>query len=236
MTPSVAVGIAGGTGAGKTMLARLLAEALGQVVVLDLDSYYLDRSELSRESRDRLNFDEPGAFDVSLLVDHLRQLRDGHPVGKPHYSFEHHARTGVETLSPAPIVLVEGLFALWWEELRGVFDLKIYLDAPPEVRVRRRIKRDIESRGRTAESVRRQYEASVRPMHELYVAPTRAHADLVLVNDRDVGAWLQAVCRALEAAGCPPYTGCGRTRASLSDEPAGSGQPCPRIVAPTDHP
>lgn len=215
MTPSFAVGIAGGTGAGKTTLARSLAAAVGEVIVLDLDSYYLDRSELSPEIRDRLNFDEPGAFDVGLLVSHLRQLRDGHSVEKPRYSFENHTRTGVETLSPAPIVLVEGLFALWWEDLRAGLDLKIYLDVPPDVRMARRIARDVESRGRTAESVRRQYEESVRPMHELYVAPTRAHADLVLVNDGDVGGCLQAVCSALEVA---------------------SGQGVSRIVAPSDQP
>lgn len=217
MTPSVAVGIAGGTGAGKTTLARLLVEALGEVTVLDLDSYYLDRSELSPEVRDGLNFDEPGAFDVSLLVAHLRQLRDGHAVEKPRYSFEHHTRTGTEALSPAPIVVVEGLFALWWEELRGAFDLKIYLDVPQDVRMARRIARDIEFRGRTAESVRRQYEDTVRPMHESYVAPTRAHADLVLVNDRDLGGCLQAVCSALESTRA--YTGTHRSR----------------MVAPTDH-
>jgi uridine kinase len=148
-------------------------------------------------------------------VGHLRQLRDGHSVEKPHYSFKDHTRTGVEALSPAPIVLVEGLFALWWEELRAGLDLKIYLDAPPDVRMARRIARDVESRGRTAESVRRQYEESVRPMHELYVAPTRAHADLVLVNDGDVGGCLQAVCSALEVA---------------------SGQGVSRIVAPSDQP
>lgn len=199
MIPSFAVGIAGGTGAGKTTLAGLLADALGHVIVLDLDSYYLDRGGLSRESRDRLNFDEPGAFDVSLLMEHLRQLRDGRPVQKPRYSFEHHTRSGVETIRPAPIVLVEGLFALWWEELRKLLNLKVYLDAPQDLRVKRRLKRDVESRGRSAESVLRQYEATVAPMHDLYVAPTRAHADLVLINDCDVGACVRAVCTALAA-------------------------------------
>ncbi len=200
MIPSLVVGIAGGTGAGKTTLAHLLAEALGHVIVLDLDSYYLDRSGLSRESRDRLNFDEPGAFDVSLLMEHLRQLRDGRPVQKPRYSFEHHTRCGAETVRPAPIVLVEGLFALWWEELRTLLNLKVYLDAPQELRVMRRVKRDVEFRGRSAESVLQQFEATVRPMHDLYVAPTRAHADLVLVNDSDVGRCVRAVCSVLQAA------------------------------------
>jgi len=199
VTPSLAIGIAGGTGAGKTTVARLVAETLGHVIVLDLDSYYLDRTGLSQKSRERLNFDEPGAFDVSLLVQHLRQLLDGRPIEKPRYSFEHHTRSGVETVRPAPIVLVEGLFALWWPELRSLFDLKVFLDAPPDLRVMRRLKRDIESRGRTAESVLQQYGATVRPMHDLYIAPTRAHADLVLINDCDVGACVRAVCTALGA-------------------------------------
>ena len=201
--PSFAVGIAGGTGAGKTTLARLLAEALDHVVVLDLDSYYLDRSGLSRESRDRLNFDEPGAFDLSLLLQHVRQLRDGRPIEKPRYSFEHHTRSGIDTLCPAPIILVEGLFALWWEELRTLLNLKVYVEAPPELRVMRRLKRDVEVRGRSLESVRGQYDATVRPMHELYVAPTRAYADLVLLNDGDVGRCVRAMCAALQGVSTP---------------------------------
>jgi uridine kinase len=197
---ALAIGIAGGSGAGKTMLARRLGEALGDVSLLDLDSYYLDRSEVSRESRGRINFDEPSAFDVNLLLYHLRQLRDGHSVEKPRYSFEDHVRTGVEPTSPAPIVVLEGLFALWWGGLRDALDLKIYIDAPASLRLQRRVRRDGECRGRSVESVLQQYEATVRPMHELYVAPTREYADLVLVNDGDIDSCVEAVCGAIKTA------------------------------------
>ena len=217
MTPSITIGLAGGTGAGKTTLAHMLAGALGEVIVLDLDSYYLDRSGLSPEMRGRLNFDEPDAFDVTLLVRHLRHLQIGRPVEKPRYSFEHHTRTGVDTLYPAPIVVVEGLFALWWKELRETLNLKVYLDAPPDIRLERRIARDIESRGRTVQSVRHQYETTVRPMHERYVAPTRAHADLILCNDRAAIDCLRAVRSALDAV-------------------RAHGQVLPQIAARTDHP
>jgi uridine kinase len=200
MTSSLAIGIAGGTGAGKTTLARLLAEGLGHAVVLDMDSYYLDRSGVSPEIRDRLNFDEPGAFDVGLLMQHLRLLRQGHAIEKPRYSFESHTRTGFEAIAPAPVVLVEGLFALWWEDLRRSLDLRIYLDAPDDVRLRRRVERDVVSRGRSAQSVLRQYECTVHPMHELYVAPTRLYADVVLTNDRDINECLMSVHGALKAA------------------------------------
>ncbi len=165
-----------------------------------MDSYYLDRSGLSRERREHLNFDEPGAFDVDLLLQHLQQLRDGHAVGKPRYSFEDHVRTGVEQTLPAPIVLVEGLFALWWGGLRDALDLKIWVDAPANLRLQRRIKRDGECRGRGIESVLHQYVTTVCPMHEFYVAPTRAYAELVVVNDGDVDACLQVVCSAIKAA------------------------------------
>ncbi len=178
----------------------MLAATLGRATLLDLDSYYLDHSALSQKSRSRLNFDQPDAFDVTLLLQHLHQLRHGRPVEKPRYSFEHHTRCGFEPVCPAPIVLVEGLFALWWEELRVLLDLKVFLDAPSDLRLARRLKRDVTDRGRIAESVLQQYEATVRPMHDLYVEPTRAHADLVLINDHDLRTCVSALCTALRAA------------------------------------
>jgi uridine kinase len=199
VTRSLAIGIAGGTGAGKTSLARLLVGRLGHATVLDLDSYYLDRGTLTRERRERLNFDEPAAFDSQLLGEHLRQLVCGHSVEKPRYSFESHTRVGSESVAPAPVIVVEGLFALWWEYLRRLFDLKVFLHAPGDVRLLRRLERDVESRGRTAESVLRQYVATVIPMHDLYVEPTRSYADLVLTNDQDLGACVNAVCTALQS-------------------------------------
>jgi uridine kinase len=198
MRPTLAVGIAGGSGAGKTMLAQLVAERLGPVSLLDMDSYYLDRSGVGREERDSLNFDEPAAFDIKLLIQHLNELRDGRNVEKPRYSFRDHTRIGVETVVPGPLVLVEGLFALWWEDLREQLELPIYLDAPPDVRVQRRIRRDVESRGRKVDSVLEQYGMTVGPMHERYVEPTRLHADVVLANDSDIESCLESVCTAVE--------------------------------------
>jgi uridine kinase len=195
----VTVGIAGGTGAGKTTVVQRLAEIQGDVTVLDMDSYYLDRSRVSRSERAHLNFDEPGAFDIALLVDHVRELGAGRAIEKPRYSFIEHTRVGWDRLYPADVIVVEGLFALWWEQLRNAFDLKVYVEAPERERLRRRIERDVEYRGRSEDSVRRQYQTSVRPMHEIYVAPTTAYADLVLVNDQSVGDCVRALCGSLGA-------------------------------------
>jgi len=176
------VGVAGGTGAGKSAIVRALVDRVGGRVI-DLDSYYLDRSGLAPDERDRINYDEPAAIDVALLADHLGRLARGEPVEKPVYSFATHTRSGVEAVAPARLVIVEGLFTLWWTSLRSMLDLKVFVDSPPDLRLIRRIRRDMRERGRTMEQVLQQHLATVRPMHERYVEPTRAHADVVVVND-----------------------------------------------------
>lgn len=191
------IGIAGGTGAGKTALVRGLTDRFGGCVI-DLDSYYLDRSALPPHDRSRINYDEPAAIDATLLVEHLVLLARGEAVDKPLYSFKEHARVGVEVVSPARLVIVEGLFTLWWEPLRSLLEVKVFVDAPPDVRLIRRIRRDVAERGRVVEQVLQQYIDTVRPMHERYVEPTRAHADVVVANDGPIqGAveWLVTAVR-----------------------------------------
>jgi uridine kinase len=182
MTPLLIIGIGGGTGAGKTTLVDDLVDHFRDVSVIDLDSYYLDRSHLSPQDRDHLNFDEPSALDLPLLLHHLTCLRHGQIVRKPIYSFATHCRTGSQELHPSSLLLVEGLFVLWWEELRKLLDFKVYLEAPADLRLVRRLRRDVAERGRSIESVLDQYVDAVRIMHEQFVEPTRQHADIVLTT------------------------------------------------------
>lgn len=179
------VAIAGGSGSGKTALTAAIADALAPAAVdwLAQDAYYLDRSELPAASRDRLDFDVPEALDLELFVRHLRILRQGRPVRPPRYCFVTHCRLGRGApVGPADIVLVEGLLLLLDHRARDLFDLRIYLDAPERLRLSRRLARDVAERGRTPQSVVAQYRTSTVPAHRRYVEPTRAWADLVLVN------------------------------------------------------
>lgn len=193
------IGIGGGTASGKTTLVRSIADRFSDMCIIDLDSYYLDRSEINPEDRGGLNYDEPSAFDVALLLEHLRRLAANEMVWKPRYSFESHTRIGTERLFPSSLIVLEGLFTLWWAELRPSLDLKVFVDAPPDLRLLRRITRDVTERGRSVESVLAQYVGTVRPMHDRYVEPTRVHADLVVANGGPVEECVELVVATVRA-------------------------------------
>ncbi len=192
------VGIAGGTGSGKSALVQALLLRLGGCV-LDVDSYYHDLGHMSALERDRHNYDEPAAVDADLLVEHLRSLAAGKPVKKPVYSFEDHTRVASEIVTPARLMFVEGLFTFWWPAVRELLDLRIFVDAAPDVRLARRLRRDLVERGRSADHVIAQYLGTVRPMYELYVEPLRSHADLVVLNDGPISDAADCVISTLRA-------------------------------------
>lgn len=193
------IGIAGGSGAGKTMLARLIRERYAdfQLSVLDEDSYYIDRGDVSECERRALNYDEPAGIDHDTLVAHLEVLRSRRPTLKPRYCFVTHRRLAeADAVSPSDIVIVEGLFALWHPRVRALLDLKIFIDVNADLRFIRRLRRDIAERGRSVDSVIDQYLATVRPMYELHVAPTRQYADLLISGDQfdtDLSAVIEAI-------------------------------------------
>lgn len=198
MGPPTLIGIGGGSGAGKTTVIQLLQQRLGRLCVLDLDSYYVDRSGLSHEVRQHLNYDEPTAFDIDLLLEHVDQLRNGRQIAKPIYSFMSHTRNGARIVVPAPTIVIEGILALWWPELRTLLDIRIYVDAPSDIRLLRRISRDIEKRGRGLQELLTQYLESVRPMHERYVEPTRKHADLIVGNGEQIEDCVESIIIAVQ--------------------------------------
>lgn len=177
------IGIAGGTGSGKTTVMRSIVRRVSEatVAVIEQDSYYKDQGDVSFEQRLQVNYDHPGAFDTPLLVDHLRRLGAGETIEKPLYDYSRHTRKReTVTVSPRDIVIVEGLLVLWEVEIRNLLDIKIFVDTDADVRVLRRLKRDINQRGRTLESVINQYLGSVRPMHLEFVEPSKRYADIII--------------------------------------------------------
>ena len=176
------IGIAGGTASGKTTLMKnLINEFGGQVTVLSHDNYYKRHDDMPFEERCKLNYDEPAAFDTSLMVYHLDQLRHGYSVECPVYDFTVHNRSD-ETirLVPCRVIIVEGILIFENEDLRNLMDIKIFVDTDADIRLCRRIKRDVNKRGRSLESVLEQYKNTVKPMHERYVEPSKKYADLVV--------------------------------------------------------
>ncbi len=182
----VVIGIAGGSGSGKSTLVGRLIDRLGpeRASSLELDSYYRDRGALNSEQRAGLNYDHPDQLDWPLFLEHLRTLRSGEPVDVPRYDFPTHTRTGsTRHLSPVSTLLVDGILLFHDPVIRDLLDLRVYLDVEDDIRLIRRLQRDIRERGRTVESVLDQYLRSVRPMHRQFVEPTREFAHFVLGPD-----------------------------------------------------
>jgi len=194
----ILIGIAGCSGSGKTTLASELATQLG-ATLFPLDLYYRDLSQFPLDQRDKRNFDHPDSLESELFIEHIRGLARGETIQRPAYDFSRHARVAgaFEPITPTHFVIIEGILALHYPELPPLYDFSIYVDAPNELCLRRRIYRDMRERGRTEESVRAQFEATARPMAELYVLPSRSRATLT-VQGTDALDWsLEQVLSAL---------------------------------------
>lgn len=182
VTPSFLIGIAGGTGAGKTTVAEKLVDELGAAAtIIRMDNYYKDISHLSPAEREERNYDHPDAFDWDLLHDQLSMLMDGEPVQMPQYDFTIHNRTDERVMiKPTDTIIVEGILALHDQRLHDQYDLSIYVMTDADVRILRRIRRDVVDRGRDLEGVIDQYLDTVKPMHERFIEPTKKHADIII--------------------------------------------------------
>ena len=184
MNDILVIGIAGGTGSGKTTLMDNLVKRFeDNITVLSHDSYYRRHDDMTYEERCQLNYDEPAALETDLMARHLEQLRRGESIQCPVYDFSQHNRSNETiTISPTSVIIVEGILIFEDEALRDLMDIKIFVDTDADVRLCRRIKRDVTKRGRSLESVLNQYQMTVKPMHEKYVEPSKKHANLVVLE------------------------------------------------------
>lgn len=200
----IVIGIAGGTGSGKTTLAKTLYETFHEdAVMLCYDYYYRNNPDMPIEDRAKLNYDHPNAFETELAVKHLRELKEGKTIKHPTYDFRNHLRADEwRTLSPKRIVLFEGILVFENEELCDLMDIKLFVDTDADVRFVRRLTRDIEERARTMDSVVNQYLTTVKPMHEMFVEPSKRRADLIIPqggkNQVAVGMVIDAITKMLQ--------------------------------------
>ncbi|AWH85253.1 uridine kinase [Flavobacterium album] len=181
------IGIAGGTGSGKTTVVHQIMNELPltEVGIISQDHYYRETTNLSYEDRAKINFDHPRAIDFDLLTEHLKQLKAGNVIEQPVYSFVTHNRTDDTILThPRKVMIVEGILILSDPKLRELFDIKVFVHADPDERLIRRLKRDIAERGRDMDEVLNRYQNTLKPMHEQFIEPTKAYADIIIPNDR----------------------------------------------------
>lgn len=201
---TVLIGVAGGSGSGKTTVVRRIVDAIGpgNVVVLHHDSYYRDASHLPMEERARINYDHPNSLETELLIEHLEALRARDAVEVPVYDFAHHVRTTeTRAAEPRPVIILDGILILWDQRLRELMDVKVFVDADADVRLGRRLRRDMKERDRSPDSVLNQYMATVRPMHLEFVEPSKRYADVIIPrgghNEVGVGMVISTIRSAL---------------------------------------
>lgn len=188
-TSPLIIGIAGGSGSGKSTIAEALSDSIVGLTLLRHDDYYRDRPDLTFEQRAAVNYDHPDSLETELLAEHLQDLRNGQPFNRPIYDFTQHLRSEEsEAVAPSPVVVIEGILVLADQGLRDMMDLKVFVDTDADLRLARRLERDITERHREPESVIRQYLATVRPMHLEYVEPSKRHADIIIPGGMRVGA------------------------------------------------
>ena len=178
----IVIGLAGGTGCGKTTIMREIVKKLGKdVTVVAHDSYYRARHDLTYEERTKLNYDHPQSFDTDMLVDHIRALKQNEAIERPVYSFVDHNRTDEKVaVKPSKVLIVDGILIFEHKELRDLMDIKVFVDTDADIRLARRILRDVRERGRSMESVITQYTTTVKPMHEEFVEPSKKYADVII--------------------------------------------------------
>lgn len=191
------IGICGGTGSGKTTIARTIVETVGRekVVLVEQDSYYRNLADMPLDERHQANFDHPDSIDSDMLVNHLIRLKQGLHVEMPLYDFKTHTRSDrIETIEPKPVVIVEGILIFSESRVLDLLDMRVFVDTPDDVRFIRRLKRDIAERGRTTESVIDQYFRTVRPMHFEFVEPSKRHADIIIPEGSQTNVTVDLLC------------------------------------------
>ena len=191
------IGICGGTGSGKTTIARAIVEAVGaeNVVLIEQDSYYRNLADMPLDERHQANFDHPDSIDSDMLVNHLLRLKQGLKVDMPLYDFKTHTRSDrIEIIEPRPVVIVEGILIFAEPRVLDLLDVRVFVDTPDDIRFIRRLQRDIVERGRTVESVIGQYYRTVRPMHHEFVEPSKRHADIIIPEGAQTGVTVEFLC------------------------------------------
>ena len=191
------IGICGGTGSGKTTIARSIVDAVGagNVVLVEQDSYYRNLADMPLDERHQANFDHPDSLDSDMLVNHILRLKQGLSIEMPLYDFKTHTRSDqIEVIDPRPVVIVEGILIFAEPRVLDLLDVRVFVDTPDDIRLMRRLRRDINERGRTFERTLEQYERTIRPMHYEFVEPSKRHADIIIPEGAQTGVSVEFLC------------------------------------------